>query len=83
MVTFAQVIQAAHAFPGTRGEDSFVLRTEFLDREILMQSDPTVFYITEHYRDHPWKERRTASEAEREGLAHCRSPRYMVKDSYG
>jgi hypothetical protein len=76
MVTFAQVIQAAHAFPGTRestsygtpalkvrgkllarvhqSEDCFVLRTEFLDREILMQSDPAVFYITEHYRDYPW-----------------------------
>lgn len=76
MVTFAQVIQAAHAFPGTQestsygtpalkvrgkllarvhqGGDCFVLRTEFLDREILMQSDPAVFYITEHYRDYPW-----------------------------
>jgi hypothetical protein len=76
MVTFAQVIQAAHAFPETRestsygtpalkvrgkllarvhqSKDCFVLRTEFLDREILMQSDPAVFYITEHYRDYPW-----------------------------
>jgi hypothetical protein len=76
MVTFAQVTQAARAFPGTQestsygtpalkvrgkllarahqSEDSFVLRTEFLDREILMQSDPAVFYITEHYRDYPW-----------------------------
>jgi hypothetical protein len=35
-------------------EDSFVLRTDFLDREILMQSDPTVFYITDHYHNHPW-----------------------------
>jgi hypothetical protein len=34
--------------------DCLVLRTELLDREILMQSDPRVFFITDHYRDHPW-----------------------------
>jgi hypothetical protein len=31
-----------------------VLRTDLLDREILLQSDPRVFFITDHYRDHPW-----------------------------
>ena len=31
-----------------------VLRADLLDREILLQSDPQVFYITDHYRDHPW-----------------------------
>jgi hypothetical protein len=31
-----------------------VLRADLLDREILMQSDSQVFYITDHYRDHPW-----------------------------
>jgi hypothetical protein len=31
-----------------------VLRADLLDREILMQSDPNVFLITDHYRDHPW-----------------------------
>ena len=31
-----------------------VLRTDLLDREILMQSDPNVFFITDHYRDYPW-----------------------------
>jgi hypothetical protein len=25
-----------------------------LDREILIQSDPHVFFITDHYRDYPW-----------------------------
>jgi hypothetical protein len=25
-----------------------------LDREILIQSDPAVFFITDHYRDYPW-----------------------------
>jgi hypothetical protein len=34
--------------------DYFVLRSDLLDREILLQSDPAVFFITEHYRDHPW-----------------------------
>jgi hypothetical protein len=34
--------------------DCFVLRADLLDREILMQSDPAVFFITDHYRDYPW-----------------------------
>jgi hypothetical protein len=31
-----------------------VIRADLVDREILLQSDPTVFFVTEHYRDHPW-----------------------------
>ena len=31
-----------------------VLRADLLDREILMQADPAVFCITDHYRDYPW-----------------------------
>jgi hypothetical protein len=31
-----------------------VLRTELLDREILMQSAPDAFFITDHYRNYPW-----------------------------
>jgi hypothetical protein len=34
--------------------DCLVLRTDFLGREILMQSAPDAFFITDHYRDHPW-----------------------------
>jgi hypothetical protein len=34
--------------------ECFVLRTNLLDREILLQSDPNVFFITDHYRDYPW-----------------------------
>jgi hypothetical protein len=34
--------------------ECFVLRAELLDREILLQSDPNVFYVTDHYRDYPW-----------------------------
>lgn len=34
--------------------DCVVLRVELLDREILMQSAPDAFFITDHYRDYPW-----------------------------
>ena len=31
-----------------------MLRADLLDREILLQSDPRVFFITDHYRGYPW-----------------------------
>jgi hypothetical protein len=34
--------------------DCVVLRCDLLDREILMQSAPDAFFITDHYRDYPW-----------------------------
>src|ERR1700732_2569302 len=34
--------------------DCVVLRCALLDREILMQSAPDAFFITDHYRDYPW-----------------------------
>lgn len=34
--------------------DCLVLRTDFMGREILMQSAPDTFFITDHYRDYPW-----------------------------
>jgi hypothetical protein len=34
--------------------ECLVLRADLLDREILLQSDSRVFYITDHYRDYPW-----------------------------
>lgn len=34
--------------------DCFVLRADFLDRQILMQAAPGAFFITDHYRDYPW-----------------------------
>jgi hypothetical protein len=34
--------------------DCLVLRTDVMDREILMQTAPDVFFITDHYRDYPW-----------------------------
>ena len=34
--------------------ECLVLRADLLDREILLQSDSRVFFITDHYRDYPW-----------------------------
>ena len=34
--------------------ECLVLRADLLDREILMQSDSQVFYVTDHYRDYAW-----------------------------
>jgi hypothetical protein len=34
--------------------ECLVLRADLLDREILLQSDSEVFYVTDHYRDYPW-----------------------------
>jgi hypothetical protein len=34
--------------------DCLVLRSDLLGRQILMQSAPEVFFITDHYRDYPW-----------------------------
>ncbi|MGC1520874.1 MAG: MmcQ/YjbR family DNA-binding protein [Steroidobacteraceae bacterium] len=34
--------------------DCLVLRADLLDREILMQSAPEVFFITDHYQNYPW-----------------------------
>ena len=34
--------------------ECLVLRVDLLDREILLQSDSQVFYITDHYQDYPW-----------------------------
>jgi hypothetical protein len=34
--------------------DALVLRSGLVDRQILMQADPHVFFITDHYRAYPW-----------------------------
>ena len=33
--------------------DSLVVKTDFDEREMLMQADPAAFFITEHYRNYP------------------------------
>jgi len=33
--------------------ETIVLKTDFYERDHLVESDPDVFYITDHYRDYP------------------------------
>ncbi|HUA33000.1 MAG TPA: MmcQ/YjbR family DNA-binding protein [Candidatus Binataceae bacterium] len=33
--------------------ESLAIRMEFGEREILMEGEPRIFYITEHYRNYP------------------------------
>lgn len=33
---------------------TLVLRCDFVQREMLMQAAPEVFFVTDHYRDHAW-----------------------------
>ncbi|RMD58323.1 MmcQ/YjbR family DNA-binding protein [Candidatus Parcubacteria bacterium] len=35
-------------------EDAVVVRTDFGEREKLMQSNPLTYYITDHYLNYPW-----------------------------
>jgi hypothetical protein len=37
----------------TEAEGALALRCDFLDREILMQADPRVFFVTDHYLNYP------------------------------
>jgi hypothetical protein len=34
--------------------ECFVLRSTILDRQILMQANPDVFFLTDHYVGYPW-----------------------------
>jgi hypothetical protein len=34
--------------------ETIVLKTTFVDRDLLMQADPEVYFITDHYRDYPY-----------------------------
>ncbi|HEV2270914.1 MAG TPA: MmcQ/YjbR family DNA-binding protein [Steroidobacteraceae bacterium] len=38
----------------TEAEGALVVRCDFLDRQILLVSQPDVFFLTDHYRDYPW-----------------------------
>jgi hypothetical protein len=37
----------------TEAEGALALRCDFVDREILMQADPEVFFVTDHYLNYP------------------------------
>jgi hypothetical protein len=37
----------------TEAEGGLALRCDFLDRQILLQTQPEVFYLTDHYLDYP------------------------------
>jgi len=37
----------------TEAEGALALYCDFIDRELLLQADPRVFFITDHYRDYP------------------------------
>lgn len=34
--------------------DSLVVKCNFYERRYLLEGEPDVFYITDHYRDHPY-----------------------------
>ncbi len=35
-------------------DETVVLRIDAAERDLLLEADPETFYITDHYRDHPW-----------------------------
>jgi hypothetical protein len=37
-----------------QSRECLVLRADFLDRQIMIQSAPGTFFITDHYRNYPW-----------------------------
>lgn len=37
----------------SEAEGGLAIRCDFVDRHMLMQADPEVFYITDHYADYP------------------------------
>ena len=51
-----------------KGGEWLVLKTDFDEREILMEADPETYFITDHYRNAPWVLVRLAR-VERDGLA--------------
>ncbi|MBV9912475.1 MAG: hypothetical protein JOZ93_07850 [Sinobacteraceae bacterium] len=37
----------------TEAEGALALRCDFIDRQVLLQASPGVFFLTNHYRDYP------------------------------
>jgi len=34
--------------------ETVAVRVDFLDRDVLLEADPTAFFLTDHYRAFPW-----------------------------
>jgi hypothetical protein len=34
--------------------ETVAVRAEFSDRDVLLEADPTAFFLTDHYRAYPW-----------------------------
>jgi hypothetical protein len=34
--------------------ETLVLKTTFVDRELLIRANPDAYFFTDHYRDYPW-----------------------------
>ena len=34
--------------------ETVAVRVDFLDRDMLLEADPSAFFLTDHYRAHPW-----------------------------
>jgi hypothetical protein len=34
--------------------ESLVLRTDLVERDLMLAANPKLFFITEHYREYPW-----------------------------
>jgi hypothetical protein len=37
----------------TEAEGALAIRCDFLDRQMLLQAQPDLFFVTDHYRDYP------------------------------
>ena len=37
----------------SEAEGALAIRCDFVDRQILLQADPEVFFVTEHYQEYP------------------------------
>jgi hypothetical protein len=34
--------------------ETVAVRSELIDRDVLLAADPAAFFLTDHYRPHPW-----------------------------
>lgn len=73
----------------TEAEGALALHCDLIDREMLLQADPAVFFITDHYRNYPMvlirldKIRRDALPDLIERAWRMRAPAKLVKEFDG